>query len=453
MSVPISTIVNVQISRETQAVTQAGFGVPLILGDNSSGWGSERVRTYLNMEEVATDFTSSHEEYLAAQAIFSQSPRVERIKIAREASRVAQQRTLTFSANLVTGNSIAGTVDGVALSATPFNTSNAQTLTDLATALQATAGIATAVSNGTNQITITAANAGIPVLLSGFVVTGGASQPTITIATTVASHGIAEDLAEIQEEDDDWYGLIWIERTQGYVEQAAAAIEARRKIFITCTDAAGVLVAATTTDLGSVLSAANYARTAVIWNDEPNDFADAAWMGKLFPYDPGSETWNFKTLNSITADGLTSTQRAGAQGKDVNIYVTVGGVDITEEGVMASGEFIDVIRGVDWLQARMEETIFARLARVPKIPYTDAGVQNIVNLMRGVLNNAIAVGLLSGDALDPDNDIQTPYTVSYPRVVDVPENDRAERFLPDLRFTARLAGAIHRVTIQGVVTV
>lgn len=453
MSVPISTIVNVQISRETQAVTQAGFGVPLILGDNSSGWGSERVRTYVNMEEVATDFTSSHEEYLAAQAIFSQSPRVERIKIAREASRVAQQRTLTFSGNLVTGNSIAGTVDGVALSATPFNTSNAQTLTDLATALQATAGIATAVSNGTNQITITAANAGIPVLLSGFVVTGGASQPTITIATTVANHGIAEDLAEIQEEDDDWYGLIWIERTQGYVEQAAAAIEARRKIFITCTDASGVLVAATTTDLGSVLSAANYARTAVIWNDEPNDFADAAWMGKLFPYDPGSETWKFKTLNSITADTLTSTQRAGAQGKDVNIYVTVGGVDITQEGVMASGEFIDVIRGVDWLQARMEEAIFARLARVPKIPYTDAGVQNIVNLMRGVLNNAIAVGLLSGDALDPDNDIQTPYVVTYPRVVDVSENDRAERFLPDLRFTARLAGAIHRVTIQGVVTV
>lgn len=453
MSVPISTIVNVQISRETQAVTQAGFGVPLILGDNASGWGSERVRTYVNMEEVATDFTSSHEEYLAAQAIFSQSPRVERIKIAREASRVAQQRKLTFSGNLVTGNSIAGTVDGVALSATPFNTSNAQTLTDLATALQATAGIATAVSDGTNQITITAANAGIPVLLTGFVVTGGASQPTITIATTVANHGIAEDLAEIQEEDDAWYGLIWIERTQGYVEQAAAAIEARRKIFITCTDAAGVLVAATTTDIGSVLSAANYARTAVIWNDEPNDFADAAWMGKLFPYDPGSENWKFKTLNSITADTLTSTQRAGAQGKNVNIYVTVGGVDITQEGVMASSEFIDVVRGVDWLQARMEETIFARLARVPKIPYTDAGVQNIVNLMRGVLNNAIAVGLLSGDALDPDNDIQTPYIISYPRVVDVPENDRAMRFLPDLRFTARLGGAIDHITIQGVVTV
>jgi hypothetical protein len=97
----------------------------------------------------------------------------------------AQVQTLTFSATTVTGNSIALTVDGVASPPVPFNTTNAQTLTDLAAAIQATAGVATAVSDGVSVITATAVLDGAPVVFSGALVTGGASQPTIAITETV----------------------------------------------------------------------------------------------------------------------------------------------------------------------------------------------------------------------------------------------------------------------------
>lgn len=442
-NVPISTIVSVEISRQTQSVTQAGFGTPLILGDEDTGWGSERIRTYTSTDEVLEDFASSTDTYKAAAAIFSQEPTVEEIKVGAEGTRVAQIVTVVFSANIVTGNSIALTIDDNDLTV-PFNTSNAQTLTDLAAAIQALDSISTAVSNGTNTITITAAIAGVSISVGTAVVTGGASQATAVTTTTTANHGPADDLAEIAEIDADWYGVIWIERGEELVLEMAEYIETVRKIFITCTDDTDVLNAGVTTDIASVLSAANYSRTSVIWNEDPLDFADAAWMGRLFTYDPGSETWKFKTLSGITSDALTSSERSAASGKNCNIYIEIGGVDITSEGVMASGEYIDIMRGVDWLQARMEERIYSRLINLTKVPYTDAGIAVIEAEIRAVLENGIRVGLIADDPA---------YTVTVPRASEVSENDRAERLLPDVEFTARLAGAIHRVTVQGTVTV
>jgi len=431
-------------------VTQAGFAVPLILSDETTGWGgSELTRSYLSSDEVLDDFLSSTDTYKAARAIFAQNPKVEGVKVGKEGTRVAQIKTIVFSAAIITGNVISaftvssgGTLENV--TATPFNTTNAQTLTDLAAKIQALDSIATAVSNGTDTITITASEAGISFSISAITVTGGATQATAVIATTTPNTGVAEFLAAISEVDDDWYGLIWIDRDANQVYEAAAYIETKRKIFGTCSADANILVASSTTDIGYVLSSSNYEQTSVFYNADTFDFADAAWMGKLFPFDPGNETWKFKTLAGIVADNLTSSQRSAAQNKNVNIYVTIGGVDMTEEGVMASGEFIDVIRGVDWLQARMEERIFSRLVNLPKVPFTDAGIAIIETEIRAVLENAVRETVLADDP---------PYSVFVPKAVDVPFNDRAERFLPDITFEARLAGAIHKTTIQGVVTV
>lgn len=449
----ISRIVDVQITRQTTGVAQAGFSVPLILGVNASGWGTERIRSYRSITAVAEDFATSTAEYRAAAAIFSQSPRLSLLKIGREATRVAQVQTLVISSAFVTGNTIDIEVDGSALASIPFNTTNSQTLTDLATAIQATAGVATATSNGTDTLTITSQNAGVPTFLTGFLVSGGATQATATITTTTPSHGVAEDLAEISLQDNDWYGLIWTERAVAYVLEAARYIETLRRIFITASNDANILSAGSITDIAYILDARNYNRTALIYNATLTDFADAAWMGKNFVYAPGSETWKFKNLAGITADNITESQANAAAAKHANAYSTIGGIDESFEGTMASGEFIDVIRGVDWLQARLEEAIFARLSNSTKVPYTNAGIAIIESEIRAVLDRAIAAQLLSEEAFDPDNDINTPYIVFVPKVLDVSFNDRAARYLPGITFNARLASAIHRVQIAGTVTV
>lgn len=86
--------------------------------------------------------------------------------------------SVTESIAMVTGNSTIATINGIALTAVPYTTSNAVTLGLLAAAIAAQPFIASAVSNGTDTITINAQQ-GFAVTAS-FVTTGGISQPTWT---------------------------------------------------------------------------------------------------------------------------------------------------------------------------------------------------------------------------------------------------------------------------------
>jgi hypothetical protein len=88
---------------------------------------------------------------------------------------VANVNTITLTGTFVTGNSIVPTVNGVALAAVPYDTTSAQTLTDIATAIAAVTGIASAVAN-LGVLTVTA-HEGYAAVVS-LAVTGGASQPT-----------------------------------------------------------------------------------------------------------------------------------------------------------------------------------------------------------------------------------------------------------------------------------
>ena len=100
------------------------------------------------------------------------------------------------------------------------------------------------------------------------------------------------------------------------------------------------------TDLASVLKLANRNRSAVVWHATPAggaDYPDAAWMGEGFPYEPGTSTWAYKTLNGVTPDTLLASQETALKNKNCNYYMTVGGVSITQEGKVASGEYIDII--------------------------------------------------------------------------------------------------------------
>lgn len=437
----LDDIISVEITKESKAVQQAGFGVPLILGPNAAFLSL--LRTYTSLNAVAEDFLLTDEEFLAAQAIFAQPIKVDKIKIGKQGAKVAKVMVLEFNIDFVALNNIAYKIDGVDETDVVFDTDQATTMAALAAAIQAHANIATAVVSDTREITITAQTPGTPFTISDVLVTLGATQPVATISTTTPNYGLVDDLVGIIAEDDDWYGLIITSRDPAEVEAVADFIETQKKIFFTCSNDADILDANITTDIASVLSVKSYDRTAVIYNAAPEDFADAAWMGKGFPIDPGGLTFALKTLTGITPDKLTDTQKEAALGKNCNVYVERGGVGITLEGQVASGEFIDIIRDVDWLQSRIQEEIFFQLVNQNKIPYTDAGVALIESVLRAVLRNAQDANVLSND---PD------FIISVPKVIDISDIDKANRHLPDVFFEATLASAIHKVTIQGNVS-
>ena len=127
----------------------------------------------------------------------------------------------------------------------------------------------------------------------------------------------------------------------------------------------------------------------------------------------------------------------------VRAYATVSGVDVTEEGKVASGEFIDIIIGIDWIQANLQATVFGALVSQGKLPYDDSGIQAVKSLVNGVLVQAAAMGILQADSI----------VVTVPKYADIPVADRNSRNLPDVKFTALLQGAVQTVQIRGTVSV
>lgn len=80
----IFSVAQVNIDRETKPISQASFGTILIVGPNPSF--SDRVEYFTDLADVADALAGGENalEYLAAKAIFSQSPVVEKVAIGKK---------------------------------------------------------------------------------------------------------------------------------------------------------------------------------------------------------------------------------------------------------------------------------------------------------------------------------------------------------------------------------
>src|SRR5260221_1021733 len=135
---------------------------------------------------------------------------------------------VTLSAPLSAANSTVVTLNGIALAPVVYATSNAATLTAIAALIAAQDGIASAVSNGTDTITITAQQ--------GFAVS----------ATFVTSSGSAVTWTSVYSNDNVFYGIaIYIQNRQNllgvngsnggqpYVAGDAVPVMTRGRIWVT----------------------------------------------------------------------------------------------------------------------------------------------------------------------------------------------------------------------------
>lgn len=252
-------------------------------------------------------------------------------------------------------------------------------------------------------------------------------------------------LAAIVAEDDDWYGLAISSRVADDIYTCAQFIEPRIKLFIPASADAGILSAASSSDIAARLHTAAFARTGLMFHNQAESiYPDAAWLGRMLPTNPGSATWKFKTLNGITVDKLDPTSSQNVLNKKANTYETVGGQPMTGDGTTAEPEFIDIMHGVDWLTAQIQYAVFGHLKNVDKIPFTNPGIAVVRHLLATQLDLAIDRQVLAPEPR---------YTITVPDVLATDPIDRGNRLLRDVNFSARLAGAIHNVWINGVVTV
>ena len=184
--------------------------------------------------------------------------------------------------------------------------------------------------------------------------------------------------------------------------------------------------------------------TILLVHPNPETYPAAGWVGLCSPKTIGSYTWTFKTINGILPADYDETDLTEIE-KGASSYIREGGVNITSKGITTSGEYIDIIQGQYFIEARMTEAVFGMLARLDKVPFTDAGINMTVSEVEGVLKRSSNQGIIAND----ENGVPM-YTITAPTAEEVSTNDKANRILPDIFWKATIAGAVENVEIGGV---
>jgi hypothetical protein len=181
-----------------------------------------------------------------------------------------------------------------------------------------------------------------------------------------------------------------------------------------------------------------------MYSADTAEYSDAAAMGTHLAYQPGASTLAFKTLNGITVDSLDSNDLTNIHSKNANSYHSMGGTGSVLWGTTASGEYVDVIRDLDYVNLSIQTAVYALFKTSPKIAFTNPGLDKVVAAVDGVVKRMEFEGIFAKGTT----------RVSFPDVADVSTTNKNNRLLPDITFNATLSGAIHKVIpITGLVAV
>lgn len=435
----LDTIVNVTVTRDTRAPTQAGFGVPLLAFHHTVF--PELARAYGELSELTDDgFTVTSPVYVAAELLKAQNPTIEGFVVGRLATATA----MVINWIPVTTNE--GFVHRLRIADTWYEYENgaAETVATIidGMALEVAAVADMTPSDETTHLEFTLDNADEMIQ---FEAGDGSGLEDVTVAT-----GLATDLAAIATFTEtstslSWYGLLIDKQSSARIVAAATFAESNTCQLIYNTADAEVKNPSVTDDVASTLQDASRMRTGGFYHRIASSHAAAALMGLHLAYQPGVATMAHKSLSGVLVDGLTEGEKAAINAKNCSHYTSVGSQGDFYEAKTAAGEYLDIPRDIDFSTARIKEAVFALLAGNPKIPYTDTGAELIRSTVHGVLRLCSST---DHPIFDPESIV-----VTVPKVADVPTADRANRLLPSVRYEARLQGAIHKVRVVGYVTV
>ena len=174
----------------------------------------------------------------------------------------------------------------------------------------------------------------------------------------------------------------------------------------------------------------------------------AALVGETAGREAGSFTYKNLVLSGIAPQELTDAQIEAIHEKGGITFVTKAGDNVTSEGIVVGGEYIDVIDSEDYIIQQIEYKVQKVFNNAAKVPYTNAGISMlesaVVDVLQGAFNNGMIATKEDGS---PD------YFVDFAMREDTSAENRAKRHYPYGSFGFALAGAIHTAYITGEITV
>ena len=435
----LNDIINIQISKSTQTVSAAGFGVPMILGAKAGTvfTAGEYVRKYTDIADLLTDgFLSTDKEYKIAAALMGQSKRPSSFMVGVHTTPTKEVLKLTFTGTLSSG-SVSVVINGTTYTQA-YATSEAATMGALATAIEADSHLDTC-TFATGVLTITS-DAGEGINFGGVPSKGNYSA--VAFSRTAQTSTIESDVANIDQQMADYYAVLLASSSYDDIIAAAELFETQKRIFGFDEISKYALTTAETLTASQKVFSLSLEHTASIYNPVRTEYKAAAWFGRVLPEAAGSENWAYKTLAGCAVYKLTTTEEAALAAKNVNRYFAIGGLPSTVFGQMANGQYLDIIRGEHWLTSRIQERIYSRL-HSDVIPFTDKGIAIVENDVYSILKNGVTQGLIADDG---------KISVSAPLLADISTTDKGNRNLPDVKFYGTLQGRINKVSISGTLS-
>ncbi|EPG73960.1 PF11863 domain protein [Leptospira fainei serovar Hurstbridge str. BUT 6] len=272
------------------------------------------------------------------------------------------------------------------------------------------------------------------------------SPSPVDIMVVVSHDPIATTLDALRDLDDNFYAVCITSRAKADLNAAGTWANANKKFFFGCSS-----------DL-TALSSRNVDRESYLIHDNhPEDYPECAWVGQNIPKQPGSTTFKWKRLNGQNASTFSKTDLTTIRTSKGQALQALSGAIYVNEGIATSGEFIDVIVGQDWVEDQLNTGLLSLFLNNDKVSLDDSGIAQVEGVVRDVLKRAGDAGIIA-KAVSPD-DLKLSDDKVYMNQVFVPTrsqlsvNDRANRQLSGIKFVYYLAGAIHKVNVNGLITV
>lgn len=480
-SLPVNSIVNVQIQMSPMSAQLRSFGAMLILGASDVIDIGERIRTYSSANEVATDFGTTAPEYLASVAFFAQSPKPTSVQIGRWAQSgtsglirgailsTSQQEMTNFVG--ISAGSFTLQIDGQTAEVSAVNLTAQSNLNGVASQVtEALKGKGTCVWNG-QQFVIKSATTGKPSTVSNVSSTSLSMAMGLDVGATMVQGASAETLVEAVTallDFNSWYGLgvavpnVDIESAIA-VAQLIEASSPSHLVAFTSTNTAE-LDAQQTSSLGYELSELGLNHTLVQYSST-DPYAVFSVLGRMstvnFQGSNTTITLMFKQEPTIAPEYLRLSQANALKGNNVNVFAQYqNDTAILQHGAMSGGWFIDERHGLDWLQNQVETDLWNLLYTTnTKVGQDESGMTAILSTINSSLDKAVRNGLVSAGVWNGDefgelrkgDTLSTGYYVYIVPLEEQSQSDREARKAPPIQIAVKLKGAVH--SIDATITV
>lgn len=496
-SLPVSRLINVAVALTPAAAQSQSLSNLLFMGTSATIDTVERYRTYSDLAAVAADFGTVAEEYKAAEKWFGQAPQPTKLIIGRWTGWAASKGglrcgTLSAAQQLlsawtgITAGAFQIAKDGAApVTVSGLNFSGATTMAGIAAIIQAGTGMPAGVTVVWNSVYarfqfessttgttsaigfLTAPGAGVDISgqLKGRSTDGGYVFTGLAAETAVSAITLLDDKIGQQFYGVAFGGLI-PGANAGADSDALIAVAAyleganNKHIFAITTQEAGAVSASVTADIAYRLKALAYKRTFTQYSSS-NAYAAISAFARILTVDyEGSGTaitLMYKQEPGVVAETLAGSQVDALKNKNCNVFVSYNnGTSILQDGVMASGDFTDIITATDWLATTIQRDLFNALySQTTKIPQTDAGQGVLLAYVaarcaKAVDNGVAAPGvwnsggfgtLKQGDFMD-----RGYYIYSAPFATQA-QADRVARKAMPIQVAIKLAGAVHSANV------